>query len=49
MEGDPITFEKVMRSAHSSKWLKAMQDEIKSMRVWDLEEIFKEAKIVGYT
>jgi hypothetical protein len=31
MEGDPITFEEVMRSAHLSKWLEAMQDEIKKM------------------
>jgi hypothetical protein len=31
MEGDPTTFEEVMRSAHSSKWLEAIQDEMKSM------------------
>jgi hypothetical protein len=40
MEGDPTSFEKAMRSAHSSKWLEAMEDEMKSMstnRVWDLE------------
>jgi hypothetical protein len=39
-----------MRSAHSSKWLKAMEDKMSSMstnRVWDLEEISKGAKIVG--
>jgi hypothetical protein len=50
MEGDPITFEEAMRSAHSSKWLETMQDEMKSIstnKVWDLEEIPKGAKIVG--
>jgi hypothetical protein len=31
MEGDPTSFEEAMRSAHSSKWFKAMKDEIKSM------------------
>jgi hypothetical protein len=39
MEGDPTTFEEAMRSAHSSKWLEAMEDEMRSMstnRVWDL-------------
>jgi hypothetical protein len=44
MEGDPSSFEEAMRSAHSSKWLEAMEDEIRSMstnRVWDLEEIPK--------
>jgi hypothetical protein len=30
VEGDPTTFEEVMRSAHSSKWLEPMEDEIKS-------------------
>ena len=49
MEGDPTSFEEAMRSAHSSKWLEAMQDEMKSMStngVWDLE-FFKGAKTVG--
>ena len=51
MEGDPTSFEEAMRSAHSWKWLEAMQDEIRSMNtngVWDLETIIKGAKIVGY-
>jgi hypothetical protein len=42
MEGDLTSFEEVMRSAHSSKWLEAMEDEMRSMstnKVWDLEEI----------
>jgi hypothetical protein len=40
-----------MRSAHSSKWLEDMKDEMRSMstnKVWDFEEILKGAKIVGY-
>ena len=47
MEGDPTSFEEAMRSAHSSKWLKAMEDEMKSMKtngVWDLETIPKEPR-----
>ena len=32
MEGDPTSFEEAMRSAHSSKWLEAMEDEMKSMK-----------------
>jgi hypothetical protein len=50
MEGDPTSFEEAMRSAHSSKWLDAIEDEMRSMnvnKVWDLEEIPKEAKTVG--
>ena len=31
MEGDPTSFEEAMRSTHSSKWLEAMQDEMRSM------------------
>ena len=31
MEGDPTSFEEAMRSDHSSKWLKAMEAEMKSM------------------
>jgi hypothetical protein len=50
MEGDPASFEEAMRSAYSSKWLDAMEDEMRSMsinNVWDLEEIPKGAKTVG--
>jgi hypothetical protein len=39
MEGNPTSFEEAMRSAHSSKLLEAMEDEMRSMstnRVWDL-------------
>jgi hypothetical protein len=31
MEGDPTSFEEAMRSAHLSKWLETMKDEIRSM------------------
>jgi hypothetical protein len=51
MEGDPTSFEEAMRSAYSSKWLKAMEDEMRSMsinKLWDLEEIPTGAKTVGY-
>jgi hypothetical protein len=50
MDGDPTSFEKGMRSAHSSKWLEAMEDEMRSMstnRVWDLEEIIEGVKTIG--
>jgi hypothetical protein len=50
MEGDPTSFEEAMRSAHSSKWLEAMQDEMRSMStngVWDLENIPKGPKTIG--
>ena len=50
IEGDPTSFEEVMRTAHSSKWLEAMQDEMRSMstnNVWDLEEVSKGAKTLG--
>jgi hypothetical protein len=50
MEGDLTSVEEAIRSAYSSKWLEAMEDEIRSMsinKVWDLEEISKGAKIVG--
>ena len=50
MEDDPTSFEEAMTSDHSSKWLEAMEDEMKSMnanKVWDLEIIPKGAKIVG--
>ena len=44
MEGDPTTFEEAIKGAHSSKWLEAMEDEMRSMssnKVWDLQEIPK--------
>jgi hypothetical protein len=39
MEGDPTSFEEVMRIVHSSKWLEVMEDEMRSMsanKVWDI-------------
>ena len=50
MEDDPTSYEEAMRSVHSSEWLEAMKDEMKSMSsngVWDLEEIPKGAKTIG--
>jgi hypothetical protein len=50
MEGDPTLYEEAMRIPHSSKWVEAMEDEMKSMssnNVWDLEGIPKGAKKVG--
>ena len=44
------SFEEAMSSDQSSKWLKAMEDEIKSLnanKVWDLEIIPKRVKTVG--
>jgi hypothetical protein len=41
MEGDPTSFEEAIKNVHSSKWLEAMEDEIRSMstnKVWDIEE-----------
>jgi hypothetical protein len=50
IEDDPTLYEKTMRNVHSSKWLAAMEDEMKSMsanKVWDMEIILKGAKTVG--
>jgi hypothetical protein len=50
MEGDPTSYEEAMGSPNSSKWLEAMEDEMKLMSsndVWDLEEISNGAKTVG--
>ena len=50
MEGDPTSFEEVMRSVYSFKWQEAMKVEMNSMNtndVWDLDEIPIGAKIVG--
>jgi hypothetical protein len=50
MEGDPTSFEEAIRISHSSKWLEAIEDEMRSMstnRVWDLEKIPKGVKTVG--
>jgi hypothetical protein len=50
IETDPSSFKEAMKSQHSSEWLDAMKDEMKSMStndVWDLVEIPKGAKIVG--
>jgi hypothetical protein len=31
IDSDPTSFEEAMRSAHSSKWLEAMKDEMRTM------------------
>ena len=49
MEKYPTSYEKAMRSPHSSKWMKAMEDEMKSLSskdVRDLVEMPKGAKTV---
>ena len=49
-ENDPTSYKEAMKSKHSSMWLDAMKDELKSMSindVWDLVEIPKGAKTVG--
>jgi hypothetical protein len=51
IEGNPSSYEEAMSRPDASKWQEAMEDEMKSMstnRVWDLEEIPKGAKTVGY-
>ena len=40
MEGDPTSFEEAMRSAHSSKWLEAMEDEMRSMSTNEVQKNF---------
>ena len=50
IEDDSTSFEEAMKNADSSKWLAAIEDEMRSMstnKVWDLEEIPKGAKTVG--
>ena len=47
MEGDPTSFEEAMKSDHSSKWLEAMEDEMRSMSnndVWDLKKFLKKPR-----
>ena len=50
LDDDPKSFKEAMHSEYASKWLSAMQEELKSMstnKVWDLVEIPERAKIVG--
>jgi hypothetical protein len=50
IETGPTSFKEAMKSRHSSEWLDAMKDEMKSMStndVWDLVEISKGAKTLG--
>jgi hypothetical protein len=50
IETDPSSFKEDIKSQHSSEWLDAMKDEMKSMStngVWDLVEIPKRANTIG--
>ena len=50
IEGDPTSFEEVIRSVYSFKWQEAMEVEMNSMNnndVWDFKEIPNRAKTVG--
>jgi hypothetical protein len=50
IETDPSSFKEAMKSPHSSEWLDAIKDEMKSTStndIWDLVEIPKWAKTVG--
>jgi hypothetical protein len=50
MEVDLSSFEEAIRSVHSSKWLEAMEDEmrfISTNKVWDLEKNPKDTKTMG--
>lgn len=52
LDDDLASFKKAIQSDHSSEWLDAMKDEMKSMSindVWDLVEISKGAKTMGST
>ena len=47
---DPTSFKEAISSKNSSKWLQAMEDELKSMsqnKVWDLVEVPEGVKTVG--
>ena len=50
MEDDPINFHQAMQSSNSQKWIKAMNEEIKSMKdndVWDLVSLPEGTKPIG--
>ena len=50
LEDDPMSFSQAKQSVNSHKWIKAMKDEMKSMKdndVWDLVELLERAKSIG--
>ena len=50
MNNDPVSFSQAIESIDSSKWIDAIEDELKSMdknQVWDLIELPKDCKKVG--
>ena len=51
IDEDSISFSQAIESISSTKWVDAMNDELKSMvhnEVWDLVELPKGCKRVGY-
>ncbi|KAL6321459.1 hypothetical protein AAG906_016558 [Vitis piasezkii] len=51
LEDDPISVSQVKQSSNSEKWIKAMKNEMKSMKdngVWDLVELPEGVKPIGY-
>ncbi|KAA0039623.1 Retrovirus-related Pol polyprotein from transposon TNT 1-94 [Cucumis melo var. makuwa] len=51
IDNDPVSFSQAIKGDNSTKWLDAMKEELKSMNdneVWDLVELPKESKRVGY-
>ena len=51
LEDDPISVSQVKQSSNSEKWIKAMKNEIKSMKdngVWYLVELPEGVKPIGY-
>ncbi|KAA0048751.1 Retrovirus-related Pol polyprotein from transposon TNT 1-94 [Cucumis melo var. makuwa] len=50
MEDDPINFQQALQSSNSQKWIKAMEEKIKSMKdgdVWELVELPSRVKPIG--
>lgn len=50
MGHDPVSYKEAISSNHSTQWLAAMEDELKSMKdnnVWDLVELPQGVKAVG--
>jgi hypothetical protein len=44
--GEPKYFEEAMELEHKNKWLEAMQDEIKSLRDFELVELSRGKKVL---
>ena len=51
LEDDPASLNEAKLNIHSSKWSNAMKDELKFIKdndVWDLVELPKGKKLIGY-